>query len=127
MDTVSMPLEEVRKTFKVKWYRCPVDKAALRDLMQPNDFQGWLQAGGHLLIFAATGGLALYLFSQQMWIGFGLALFVHGTSASFFKGIAAHELGHGSVFRTRALNQFFLRLYSLISWHNHHEYAVSHT
>jgi fatty acid desaturase len=127
MDTVSTPLEDVRKTFKVKWYRCPVDKAALRDLMQPSDLQGWFQAGGHLLIFVATGGLTLYLFSQQMWLGFALTLFVHGTSASFFKGIAAHELGHGSVFKTRWLNQFFLRLYSLISWHNHHEYAVSHT
>jgi len=127
MATVDMSLEEARRTLKVKWYRCPIDRAALRELMQPSDAQGWFQAGGHLMIFAATGGLALYLFSQEMWLGFVVALFAHGTSASFFKGIAAHELGHGSVFKTRWLNQAFLRVYSLISWHNHHEYAVSHT
>ena len=122
MVTPTDSLSDVRKNLKVRWYRCPIDRAVLRELMQPNDPQGWLQAGGHLIIFAATGGLTLYLFSQQMWLGFALALFAHGTSASFFKGIAAHELGHGSVFKTRWLNQFFLRLFSLISWHNHHEY-----
>ena len=126
-DILHEPLDRVRETLRVKWYRCPIDHAVLRELMQPSDLQGWIQAGGHLAIFVGTGGLALYLFSQQMWLGFAFALFAHGTSASFFKGIAAHELGHGTVFRTRALNQFFLRLYSLISWHNFHEYAVSHT
>ena len=120
-------LSEVRKTLQVKWYRCPIDRTALRGLMQASDAQGWFQAGGHLLIFLCTGTLVLYLFAEQMWLGFALALFMHGTSASFFKGIAAHELGHGSVFKTKALNQFFLRVYSLISWHNFHEYAVSHT
>lgn len=126
-ETAYPPLDDVRRDLKVKWYRCPIDKAVLRDLMQPTDLQGWIQAGGHLAIFAVTGGLVLTLFSQQIWFGFALALFVHGTSASFFKGIAAHELGHGSVFKTKSLNWFFLRFYSLISWHNFHEYAVSHT
>ncbi len=127
MTADHMSLDEARRELKIKWYRCPIDRAVLRDLMQPSDAQGWFQAGGHLLIFAGTAGLTLYLFSQQLWFAAALALFAHGTSASFFKGIAAHELGHGTVFKTRWLNQFFLRVYSLISWHNHHEYAVSHT
>jgi fatty acid desaturase len=127
MTAVHMVLDEARRNLKIKWYRCPIDRAVLRDLMQPSDAQGWFQAGGHLLIFAGTGSLTLYLFSQQLWLWAALALFAHGTSASFFKGIAAHELGHGTVFKTRWLNQFFLRAYSLVSWHNHHEYAVSHT
>lgn len=127
MDIPDTPLSEVRKDLRIKWYRCPVDHAQLRELMRPSDLQGWIQAGGHLAIFTMTGGLALYLFSQQMWVGFALALFAHGTCATFFKGVAAHELGHGTVFRTKWLNRFFLRVFSLIGWHNFHEYGVSHT
>ena len=36
-------------------------------------------------------------------------------------------MGHGSVFKTKTLNAIFLRIYSIVSWHNFHEYAVSHT
>ena len=41
--------------------------------------------------------------------------------------MAAHELGHGTVFKTKSLNKLFLRIYSIISWHNYHEYNISHT
>ena len=61
--------------------------------MQPSDFQGFIQAGGHLFIFLITGGLTLYFAAEKLWLEFLAFLFLHGTSASFFKGIAAHELG----------------------------------
>ena len=120
-------LAEVRKGLRIKWYRCPVEPATLRRLMQRSDLQGWLQAGGHLLLFIATGTLTWLLFANGIWLGFALALFVHGTVGSFFKGLGTHELGHGTVFRTKWLNRAFLRLFGLISWNNHHIYAVSHT
>ena len=121
------PLSAVRKNFRVDWYRCPIQHSKLRELMHPSDLQGWLQAGGHLAIAGITGSAVIYFSLERMWLAMIFALFVHGTVCSFFKGIAAHELGHGTVFRTKALNRFFLRLYSLISWHNFHEYAMSHT
>ena len=127
MNNIHSPLTEVRKNLRVNWYRCPIDPKTFRALMQPNDFQGFIQAGGHLFIFLITGGLTLYFATERLWPEFLVSLFIHGTSASFFKGIAAHELGHGTVFKTKALNSLFLRFYSIISWHNHHEYAMSHT
>ena len=120
-------LRQVWKTDRVDWYRCPIERTKLVELMEPSDLQGWFQTGGHLMLFACTGLLACYLFVEEIWSGFVLALFAHGTVATFFKGIAAHELGHGTVFKTKWLNNFFLRVYSLISWHNFHEYAMSHT
>ena len=36
-------------------------------------------------------------------------------------------MGHGTVFKTKALNRLFLRIYSIVIWHNHHEYAMSYT
>ncbi|MGI9336205.1 MAG: fatty acid desaturase [Gammaproteobacteria bacterium] len=120
-------LPEVCKSLKVDWYRCPIDPSKLRELLERSDLQGWLQCAGHLGLFACTGLLTYYFFEQHIWLGFALCLFVHGTVASFFSGLAVHELGHGTVFRTRWLNRFFLRIYSLLGWWNHHEYAMSHT
>lgn len=120
-------LIEARKTLRLQWYRCPVDTKVLRTLMEPSNTQGFIQAGGHLLIFVCTGILTLYFFHQEYWLAFILALFIHCTCSSFFKGMAAHELGHGTVFRTKWLNRLFLYIYSLIGWHNFHEYAMSHT
>ena len=65
--------------------------------------------------------------SHQYWLVFALALFAHGTIASFFAGIAPHELGHGTVFRTGWLNRLFLYLISTISWFDPFDYNVSHT
>jgi fatty acid desaturase len=120
------PLAKVRDTLRVEWYRCPIPGAQLRALSRRSDLQGWFQTLGHLVLFAGTGVLAAYLFVQQQWIGFACALFAHGTVTSFL-GLAVHELGHGTVFRTKWLNKFFLRVYSLLAWHNFHDYAMSHT
>lgn len=73
-----------------------------------------MQAGGHLLLFLATGLLVYLFWSTQLWLGFAVALFLHGTFASFIPGLATHELNHGTVFRTRWLNKAFL--YRSASW-----------
>jgi len=121
------PLAKVRKDLRVKWYRSPIEFAKQRELSKRSDVQGWLQAGGHLALFAFTGTLVYLFWSQQIWFGFLLALFVLGTVASFFVGIASHELSHGSVFRTKWLNKVFLYLFSLLGWWNPFDYANSHT
>ncbi len=121
------PLSDVRKSLRVSWYRCPIDKAKLRELSTRSDAQGWFQAGGHLALFTLTGTLVFAFWAQQNWIAFFAALFAHGTVGSFFVGVAPHELGHGTVFRTRALNKFFLYLFSLLSWWDPFDYASSHT
>ena len=51
---------------------------------------------------------------------------MHGTAASFTR-VAPHELAHGTVFRTKWLNQVFLYLYSVLSWWDPFDYGTSHT
>ncbi len=120
------PLAEVRKARRVDWYRCPIEGAKLRELSKRSDLQGWFQAGGHLALFALTGTLVYLFWAQQIWLGFALALFAHGTIGSFFM-VATHELGHGTVFRTKKLNKFLMYLFSLLSWWDPFDYASSHT
>ena len=120
-------LSEVRKTLRVDWYRCPTRTGLLRELSRRSDAQGWFQAGGHLALFAVTGGLVFHFWAQELWLAFLVALFCHGTVTSFFTGIAPHELGHGTVFKTKWLNKAFMLIFSLIGWWDHYDYASSHT
>lgn len=121
------PLSDIRQNLDVQWYRSPIDPKRFRELSSRSDLKGWFQAGGHLAMFIATGTLVFVLWMQQAWFWFIIALFFHGTVASFFSGTAPHELGHGTVFRTKWLNKFFLYLFSLLSWWDPFDYASSHT
>ena len=121
------PLADVRKDLRVEWYRCPVEGKKLRELSRRSDLQGWYQAGGHLALFVLTGALTYFFWLQQIWVGVVLGLFVHGTVGTFFRGVAGHELVHGSVFRTKILNKVFLYVFSLLGWWDVFDYASSHT
>ena len=120
-------LDTVRREMRLSWYRSPISSKRLRELSQRSNLQGWFQAGGHVSLFALTGGLVYLSWRFEEWLAFILALFLHGTVASFFAGIAPHELGHGTVFRTRWLNQLFLYPISTVSWFDPFDYNVSHT
>ena len=47
---VHQPLDEVRKTFHVDWYRCPIDRPELMALLERSDLRGWCLAAGHLVL-----------------------------------------------------------------------------
>ena len=119
-------LADVRRTLRVKWYRSPIDPGLLRQLMKRSDLQGWWQALGVVGYLAGTALLTWHFFAQQQWALFAVSLFAYGTYSCFL-GAASHELDHGTVFRTKALNRFFLRLFSLITFFNPDDYALSHT
>ncbi|MCY3865067.1 MAG: fatty acid desaturase [Chloroflexi bacterium] len=119
-------LSKVRKSLRVDWYRCKTRPGLLRELSRRSDAQGWYQAGGHLLLFIITGSFVFYFWSHELWLAFLVALFCHGTVTTFFRGVAPHELGHGTVFKTKWLNKFFMYLFSLIGWWDHFDYASYH-
>jgi fatty acid desaturase len=120
------PLAEVRKNLRIPWYRCPIERETLRALSEPNDFRGLFQAAGHLGLWIATGVASYYLFASEAWGGFIAALFLHGIVASFFTA-PHHELCHTTVFKTKWLNEAFLRVFSLFGWLNFHVYRFSHS
>jgi fatty acid desaturase len=83
--------------------------------------------GGSFCIVYGDRPICLFSLGCRILGGFFIALFAHGTVGSFFTGTAPHELGHGTVFRTKWLNKFFLYLFSLLGWWNPFDYASSHT
>ena len=100
-------LSEVKKILRIQWYRSPIAKEDLRELTMKTDLKGFIQAGGHFLIIILTGLITYFFWLHSAWGYFLIALFLHGTASSFLKGVAPHELGHGTVFRTRKYNKFF--------------------
>ncbi len=121
------PMQQVRKNLRISWYRCPIEPAKLKELIRRSDLRGAFQTLGYIVLIAITGVATYYFFNQRIWIGFALSLFAHGTIYSFIAGLATHELAHGTVFKTKWLNGLFLRILSLISWFNFHNYKMSHT
>ncbi len=120
------PLQKVRENLQLHWYRCPIEPGALRELTGRSDLQGFLQTLGHLLLLAVTGALTWLFFDHRIWVGFAVALFVHGTIDSFLAS-GTHELSHGTVFKTKWLNTFFLYFLGLLSWFNPRDFKLSHT
>ena len=120
------PLLESTKDLRISWYRTPVDKEVLHELLQRSDLRAWLQVFGVVGYLVVTGAIATYFFYHQMWVLFAISLFAYGTYSCFI-GSGCHEFTHRTVFRTRWLNEFFVRFFGLINMFNHEEYLMSHT
>jgi len=123
----------MNEQIKISWYRCKMDRSLLSDLMRRSDALAFAQAIPQLLLFAVTGALAYAAFlnvSARTWPWalplLLLALFVHGTFAAFFGGVACHELCHKTPFATQFWNGFFLRIYAFLAWFDPVGYRASH-
>ena len=123
---VQKPMSEIRKELRIKWYRCPIDPTVLRELSKPSDIQGFQMALGHLGLWLLTGTLSFYFAVEQLWLGFLLTIFLHGTVGTFFSA-PHHELCHGTVFKTKRFNEIFLRIFSTLGLQNFHIYKMSHS
>jgi len=123
---------QYRKDAKINWYRSQVDPQVMSELMQCSDWQGFRQAGGHLALWITTGILAYLAFrniSTANWFWsvpvLLAALFAHGTVGSFM-GAAFHELSHKTPFKTKSINEFFLKVYAFFGWWDRVWYRPSH-
>jgi len=109
----------------IEWYRTPLDKADFRSLHERSDFLGWCQTLGYLGVLVLTASTAMYSAVHWPWDITVLLVFLHGTVFAFQIN-AVHELGHGTVFKTKALNQFFERVFAFLGWINFEFFDVSH-
>ncbi len=125
--------QKFHKDRKIQWYRCKIDPAVMKELMQRSDLQGFRQALGHLGLGFATGTMAYLIFleiNSATWLWslplLLLALFAHGTVCTFMGGAACHELMHRTSFKTKAFNEFFLRVFAFFGWWDHVWFRPSH-
>ena len=111
---------------KITWYRSRLDREVLRSLNQRSDWKGMLQTLGHLGLLTLTGTGAFYAAGRLPLPVLLLILFLHGTVHAFLLN-GFHELCHNSVFRTKFLNTFFLRIFSFLGPFNYVRFWASHS
>jgi fatty acid desaturase len=121
------PMDQVRKNFRISWYRCPIAREDLKRLTRRSNIRGLFQAVGHLILIAVTAYLVFRFFYRRDWLWFALSLFAHGTFLTFLPMSAVHELAHKTVFTKKWLNMAFLWIYSILGWFNFTWYNISHT
>jgi len=110
----------------IDWYRSPISTELFKQLHKRSDWLGWVQTGGFLLIVAATGSLAYFSWSQGWpWLMTVPLIFLHGMVSNFHIN-GMHELEHGTVFKTKSLNAFFMRVVSFLGWINFEIFISSH-
>ena len=109
----------------IRWYRVPLDRERMRELARRSDLKGLLQALGFLLLLCASAAAAWLAWGRLPWWAVLILLFIHGTFFAFLLN-GFHELVHGTVFKTKALNTVFLYVYSFLSWNSHVGFKASH-
>ena len=112
---------------KINWYRTPIDRDLLKRLTRRSDLWGLLQAGSFLLIYGVSVYLTLFFFVRSLWIPMIAVAYLHCAFHGFLgMEAAAHELSHGTPFKTKGLNEFFYKLFCFLTWNNPLHFRISH-
>lgn len=113
------------KNQRVDWYRVNLNPGLLKQLSEPNDWKGFIQAGGHLGLVGVTGFTAYYVFTHFAWYWMIPALLLHGLVVTNLSA-GVHELVHERVFKSGWLNHVFLYMISFLNWWNPIYFRLSH-
>lgn len=125
-----------REPVPVKWYRSPLPREDMMALLSRSDVRAFAQTIPHVTLIIASGA-ATYLALMQPamlfdhwspWVLLAALplLLLHGFLCSFAIN-AVHELGHGTVFKTKWLNRLFEGFFAFIGWIHQDQFTVSHT
>jgi len=84
--------------------------ARLKELSVRSDLRGAVRLGGYLCALALSGGALIFSWGTLWALP---AFVVHGTLINFLYA-GQHELSHWTVFRTKAPNEFFGRVFGFV-------------
>ena len=106
-----------------RWFSPKIDRKVLKQLMQRSDAAGLRHFGPWLVLLVGSGGAA-YLTWSTIWCipAFAVYGILYAMSDHH-----AHELSHGTPFRTRWLNETFYHLNAFMTLHEGHYWRWSHS
>ena len=107
-----------------EWYSTPIPRKRMKELMQRRDKPALINYGAWLGLVGATGFLVVQTWGT-VWVL--LAIFFYGIFYGSCADSRWHECAHGTVFRTRWLNDVFYQLASFMALKNSYLWRWSHT
>lgn len=106
------------------WYASPVPRKRLKELMQRSDRKSLINYGLWLGAVVLLGALLVTVWGSAWALPVALLYGVFYGSGADSRW---HECGHGTVFKTRWLNEAFYQLASFMSLRNPYLWRWSHT
>jgi fatty acid desaturase len=106
-----------------RWFSARVDRKRLKTLMKRSDAAGWRHFGVWLVLL--TGSLAGVIATWWSWWTIPL-LAIYGVMYAM-SDHHAHELSHGTPFKTRKVNEVFYHLSAFMTLHEACYWRWSHT
>jgi fatty acid desaturase len=121
--TGALTEDDFEERVEANWHSCSVDRKLLKQLMQRSDAKGLWHFGPWLALLAISGGAAIWTWGT-MWCVPAFAIYgvLYAASDHY-----AHELSHGTPFKTRWLNEIFCNLCGFMTLHEVHYWRWSHT
>ena len=115
--------EGFEQRVEAEWHACQIDRKLLKQLMQRSDAKGLRHFGLWLLLLLASGALAVGLWGSWWCLpAFAVYGLLYSCSDHY-----AHELSHGTPFKTRWINEALLNLCGFMTLHEVHYWRWSHT
>ena len=98
----------------LEWYQCSIERKLLLQLMKKNNWIPLIHNIGQLGFWMATASFALWTFYNLSWPWIVGAVYFHCFFLNFGGGACGHELSHKTMFKTSALNEFFIRINGIL-------------
>jgi len=105
------------------WYRSPIDRKLLKDLMKRSDSPALRDTAIWLGLLVATGAAGVALWGSWWAVPF---LIVYGVLYASAADSRWHECGHGTAFRTRWMNNVIYEIASFLMMRNPVVWRWSH-
>ncbi|MBF9015124.1 MULTISPECIES: hypothetical protein [unclassified Oceanispirochaeta] len=109
------------------WYQSPIEKQLFKELTKRSDLKALAQLVPHLLLTIALGTISYRAF-HTLPLYLSIPIYYVFTNVYNFLGLSSgiHEMSHGTVFKTKALNLFFMNVVSFLTWSDYVFYRTSH-
>jgi fatty acid desaturase len=109
------------------WYQSPIEKQLFKELLKRSDVKALAHLLPHLLLTIALGILSFRAF-HTLPLYLSIPIYYLFTNVYNFLGLSSgiHEMSHGTVFKTKALNLFFMNVVSFLTWSDYVFYRTSH-
>ena len=102
-------MESKSSVAKIDWYRSPVDKEVMSELLEISNRKGLYYAGGNLLLILLTGLITVYVWGNYSFLYVLPLMIIHNNIYSIISA-PIHELSHERVFTKKWMNRFFLNI-----------------